>query len=218
MAFGPEGSNKHETVRHVLDKEAIEYVIVNCRECLSQRHLLTKIFARFVKHLNKEDLLDKCDRLDNLNALASNLRKILGGRAAPLVLVLMNADHQRGATATLLPALARLGELVGERARISWIIANSLTDTMPGSGVHIQLSTPIGLASSRCAIHSFPTISERRSYSDLAATSSTSITRPTAYLCKGRQARAGAENIQSVCNSTLRYTHWADYHIHPEVP
>lgn len=115
VAFGPETSNKYETIKYVLDRENIEHVTINCRECLSQRHLLTKIFAKFVTYLGKEDMLDKCDRLDNINALASNLRKLLSGREPPLVLVLHSADHQRGATPTLLPALARLGELVRKR-------------------------------------------------------------------------------------------------------
>lgn len=64
-----------------------------------------------MKLLDREDE-ERYDRLDNINALASNLRKLLNERQEKLVLVVTNADQQRGATPTLLPALARLGDLV----------------------------------------------------------------------------------------------------------
>ena len=56
--------------------------------------------------------LDGYDRIDSINALVSNLRKLFQAREEKLVLVIVGADQQRGATATLFPALARLGELV----------------------------------------------------------------------------------------------------------
>lgn len=64
-----------------------------------------------MKLLDREDE-ERYDRLDNINALGSNLRKLLNNRREKLVLVVTNADQQRGATPTLLPALARLGDLV----------------------------------------------------------------------------------------------------------
>ena len=112
MAYGPEETNKIPTIEYVLDRETIGYVAVDSRECLSQRHVLTKIFARCVTKLSKQDMLDKCDRLDNINALAGNLRKLFHGRKSRFVILLDNVDHSRGASSTLLPSLARLGDLV----------------------------------------------------------------------------------------------------------
>lgn len=85
---------------------------VDCKECLSQRHLLSKVFANCVKSLGKEEDVDKFDRLENINALASNLKKLLHLRHEPLVVIVAGADRQRGANAALFPALARLGDLV----------------------------------------------------------------------------------------------------------
>lgn len=118
MAYGPEDTCKHETIEHVLSQTHIDYALIDCRGCLSQRHLLTKIFSKVVKLLDRDDE-EKYDRLDNINALASNLRKVLDNRQEKLVLVVTNADQQRGATPTLFPALARLGDLVSSKHRHS---------------------------------------------------------------------------------------------------
>ena len=112
VAFGSEDIWIVETIKYVLKKQHIEHVTIDCRECLSQRHLLTKIFARCVRALGKEDQEDRYDRLDSINAIGSNLRRLLQHRKEKLVVILVAADQQRGATPTLLPALARLGDLV----------------------------------------------------------------------------------------------------------
>ena len=81
---------------------------------MSQRHLLTKIFARRVRALGKEDQDDRYDRLDSINAIGSNLTRLLQHRKEKqkLVVIIVGADQQRGATPTLFPALARLGDLI----------------------------------------------------------------------------------------------------------
>ncbi|KAK6372616.1 hypothetical protein LTR64_004534 [Lithohypha guttulata] len=110
VAYGPEDVAKLETIQHALTSRNIHYVVVNCRECLSQRHLLSKIFSRCVKSLDSEGALEEAryDRLDSINALFGNLKKLLQPREEKLVVILACADQQRGATATLFPALARL--------------------------------------------------------------------------------------------------------------
>lgn len=112
MAYGPEDACIVETIEFALVQQRIQHVTINCRECLSQRHLLTKIFARCVKALGKEDEVDRYDRMDSINAIGSNLRKLLQQRRERLVVIVVGADQQRGATPTLFPALARLGDLV----------------------------------------------------------------------------------------------------------
>ena len=90
----------------------IRYAVVNCRECLSQRHVLSKIFARCLKVVDEEVDLYGYDRIDSINALVSNLRKLFQAREEKLVLLIVGVDQQRGASTTLFPALARLGDLV----------------------------------------------------------------------------------------------------------
>ena len=55
---------------------------------------------------------EQYDRLDSVNALAMNLEKLFRKQNRKIVLVLDEPDEQRGAVATLPPALARLGDLV----------------------------------------------------------------------------------------------------------
>jgi origin recognition complex subunit 5 len=51
-------------------------------------------------------------RCENASVLAVQLQRLLGSTTQKLVLVLDGVDRQREAPPTLLPALARLGELV----------------------------------------------------------------------------------------------------------
>jgi uncharacterized protein (UPF0261 family) len=113
VAYGSDDTaGQLETLGQVLNSRNIQNVLIDCRECLSQRHLLSKIFSRCVQVLEKEDEIDGLDRLDSINALASSLKRLLHSRQEKLLIVVNGADHQRGATVTLLPALARLPDLV----------------------------------------------------------------------------------------------------------
>ena len=58
------------------------------------------------------EALEQYNRVDSLNGLAVSLQKILQDFDQKLVLVLDGIDRQRGSSATLLPALARLGDTV----------------------------------------------------------------------------------------------------------
>ncbi|KAK5096290.1 hypothetical protein LTR70_003071 [Exophiala xenobiotica] len=64
--------------------------------------------------MRKEDQVDRYDRLDSINALGSSLKRLLQHRKEKekLVVIIVGADQQRGATPTLFPALARLGDLI----------------------------------------------------------------------------------------------------------
>ena len=88
--------------------------MVKCTECLSQRHLLTKIFAGCLTALSQIDTIDAYEKVDSINALLGNLRKLFEKtNEKKFVLVIEDADDLRQAGATLLAALARLGDLVG---------------------------------------------------------------------------------------------------------
>jgi origin recognition complex subunit 5 len=95
----------------------VRYAAIQCQECLSQRHLLSKIFSACLTTLAVEEDDEQYDRIDTVNALAVGLEKLFRRHAQKLVLVLDEIDEQRGAVATLLPALARLGDLVHTHMR-----------------------------------------------------------------------------------------------------
>jgi origin recognition complex subunit 5 len=85
---------------------------VKCTECLSLRHLLSKIFVACVKATGQLQALEQYDRVDGLNGLTVGLQKLFQNYDQKLVLVLDGIHRQRGASPTLLPALARLGDAV----------------------------------------------------------------------------------------------------------
>lgn len=93
--------------------------MVRSKDCLSQRHLLSKIFATCVHVLGRQSQVEQYDKIDSLNALLGNLRKLFeqAGERERLVLVLEDIDKQKQAGSALLPALARLGDQVCSQKR-----------------------------------------------------------------------------------------------------
>jgi origin recognition complex subunit 5 len=65
-----------------------------------------------IKALGQLGALEQYDRVDSLNGLVVCLQKLFQDYDQKLVLVLDGIDRQRGASPTLLPALARLGDTV----------------------------------------------------------------------------------------------------------
>ena len=114
VVHGIEGTAKAQSVRAVLRAREYPFVRVNCAIYLSQRQVLGKIY-RGVAEIVRWDLNDGygADKIDSFNALSAALEKVLQGRDVnekPIVLVLEGVDAIRGAAATFLPALARLGD------------------------------------------------------------------------------------------------------------
>jgi origin recognition complex subunit 5 len=98
---------------NVLQKKGIPYTLLRSRECLTQRHLLSKIFASCVSAFEQESQIEQYDRIDSINALLGNLRKLferVGQRR--FVVVIEGIDRLKQAGPTLLPALARSGDQV----------------------------------------------------------------------------------------------------------
>ncbi|KIX09151.1 uncharacterized protein Z518_00229 [Rhinocladiella mackenziei CBS 650.93] len=113
VAYGLEYTDKTEVIVNVLEKSGIQYAVIKSRECLNQRHLLSKIFAACVSALAQESQIEQYDKLDSINALLGNLRRIFeqnsGGK---FVIVLEEIDRLKQAGQTLIPALARLGDQI----------------------------------------------------------------------------------------------------------
>ncbi|KAI9735251.1 MAG: hypothetical protein M1834_001841 [Cirrosporium novae-zelandiae] len=113
VLYGLEATGKSIIVREVLETIRTCHAIVKSRECITVRHLLEKTFtlAREVVRGNDNGRLGRCD---SVSALLVNLQELLRDKQdEKLVLVFDDVDGQRDAPGTLLPGLARFGEIVG---------------------------------------------------------------------------------------------------------
>jgi len=91
---------------------------VKSAECISGRHLLEQTVGAVAKAVEWEGNVGRCE---NLAQLVIEVGRLLEGWTGPygagagkkrLILVFDGIDRQRDAPPTLLPALARLGEIV----------------------------------------------------------------------------------------------------------
>lgn len=113
VAYGLENSNKTNVITSVLEKREYQYAVIRSRECLSPRHLLSKIFAEVIEAFGLESQLGRYVRVDSLNALLENMRKISRDTCGRrFVVVIEDIDRLKQAGTMLLPALARLGDQV----------------------------------------------------------------------------------------------------------
>ena len=110
---------KSTIVRNVLAALQVPHAIVRSPECITGRHLLTKILWATLEALGKRDEWEKygkgrCEHVSSLAVLLGEcLASVSGGwNNNKFVLVLDGIDKQREAPHTLLSALARLGEVV----------------------------------------------------------------------------------------------------------
>jgi origin recognition complex subunit 5 len=102
-------------------EDNLRYAIVKSAECITGRHLLEHTVGAVAKALEWEGKVGRCDSLPQL---VVELEKLLGSWTVDtpmgkqrLILVFDGIEKQRDAPLTLLPALARLGEVVGYCAR-----------------------------------------------------------------------------------------------------
>ncbi|OCK77880.1 hypothetical protein K432DRAFT_333078 [Lepidopterella palustris CBS 459.81] len=115
IVHGLEATGKSSIVKGVLETSSLPHAIISSRECLTGRHLFERTVASCLDALDahsgyKIDRKPYC-RCENLNALVIHLRGMLEGRER-FVLVFDGIDSQREAPPTLLPALARFGEMI----------------------------------------------------------------------------------------------------------
>ncbi|KAK4504928.1 hypothetical protein PRZ48_002891 [Zasmidium cellare] len=115
VVYGPRASGKSGIVKSYLKNSALDHAIVRCRECVTGRHLLEKIIGEVFDALHSQhvngDTESHPGRCENLSSLSVHLQRLLEKRDK-FVLVLDGVDKQREAPPTLLPALARLGEVI----------------------------------------------------------------------------------------------------------
>ncbi|EMC96279.1 hypothetical protein BAUCODRAFT_69523 [Baudoinia panamericana UAMH 10762] len=110
VVHGPHATGKTGIVRSHLANSKLKHAFIDCRECVTGRHLLERTVA-VVHNAVTGDANSLNDRCENVSALVVNLQRLLDGRGK-FALVLDGVDKQREPSPTLLPALARLGEVI----------------------------------------------------------------------------------------------------------
>ncbi|KFY45793.1 hypothetical protein V494_00754 [Pseudogymnoascus sp. VKM F-4513 (FW-928)] len=117
VVYGLAATGKSAVVGGVLDAlstseaaggEKLRYAIVRSKECITGRHLLERAVCAVADAVGRES----AGRCENLAQLAVLLGKMLEGGKGRFVLVFDGVDKQRDAPPTLVPALARLGEVI----------------------------------------------------------------------------------------------------------
>lgn len=121
VVHGVSATCKSTIVRGVLAALEAPHAVVRSTECITGRHLLTKILWNTLEAFGQKDEWEKFGkgRCEHVSTLVVLLEECLAARPAEkqgnFVLVLDEIDRQREAPPTLLSALARLGEIVSTR-------------------------------------------------------------------------------------------------------
>jgi origin recognition complex subunit 5 len=110
----PNGHSEDSTAEDIL-----QFTIVKCAECITGRHLLEQTVGAVAKAVGWTGTMGRCE---NLAQCVIELGRLLNDQVPNstssvkrrFVLVFDGIDNQREPQPTLLPALARLGELVCE--------------------------------------------------------------------------------------------------------
>lgn len=104
-----------------MEELQVPHTIIRCAECITGRHLLTKILLETLRALGLEGEWErfgkgKCEHVSTLVVLLSDILsstdKLGESNGKKFILVLDGIDKQREASQMLLAALARLGEVV----------------------------------------------------------------------------------------------------------
>lgn len=115
LVHGLEATGKSLLVRKVLAALELPHALVPSLECITTRHLLERALAACKDVLSQNGGDEANDLLngscETVSVLAVQLKYLLAGKEK-FVLVFDGIDRQREAPPTLLPALARLGEIV----------------------------------------------------------------------------------------------------------
>ena len=115
MVHGLQATGKTSVVKAVLKARSLTHAIIDSKECITGRHLLERTLAATLEAVASGDdpLVDRSpyQKCENIAALSAHLQRLLEGRGR-IVLVFDGVDRQREAPPTLLPALARFGELI----------------------------------------------------------------------------------------------------------
>ena len=103
------------TIKAVLEGLSVRHAIIRSRECITARHLLERTVIACKDAIGEEvqsgTQRNIDGRCENVSVLVVLLRQILEGEKK-FIIVFDGIDGQREAPPYLLPAIARLGEIV----------------------------------------------------------------------------------------------------------
>lgn len=157
VLYGLEATAKSAVTKAVLEKlstdqaSRLKFAVVKSAECITARHLLERTLGHVVRALDRSDYNSRCE---NLAQLVVELGKLLQGhrdesagdgsglcaQGRRFVLVFDGIDRQRDAPGTLLPALARLGEMIPNLTTI-FIVTYPRPNFLHTSGVpHVHFT------------------------------------------------------------------------------
>ncbi|KAK8258185.1 origin recognition complex subunit 5 C-terminus-domain-containing protein, partial [Phyllosticta capitalensis] len=116
VIHGLAATGKSVVTKDVLQSQGINHAVIQSRECITGRHLLERTLAACLDAVDDSEPDTELDRspyarCENISALLVHLQRLLEGRER-FVLVFDGVDRQRESPPTLLPALARLGEVI----------------------------------------------------------------------------------------------------------
>ena len=116
VVYGVPATGKSFTICAILNAIDTPAVVINSHECITTRHLLERTISATKEALkgqsNREEVDIRDGRCDSISAFVVELQHLLEGRGK-FILAFDGIDDQREAAPTLLPAIARLGEIVG---------------------------------------------------------------------------------------------------------
>ena len=114
MIHGVEATGKSSTIKGILGSLDVPSVIASSKECITARHLFERTLAATIDALyagNQENATIYDGRCDSISAFVVQLQRLLEGKGK-FILVFDGIDRQSEAPPSLLPAVARLGEIV----------------------------------------------------------------------------------------------------------
>lgn len=119
IVYGVEATGKSAITEALLqrlgdpDSTALQYAIINSVECVTGRHLFETTVRKVASALGLQEFATRCESLAQLSfELSRMLRQVIQPESRHFVLVFDAIDRQKEAPPTLLPALARLSEIV----------------------------------------------------------------------------------------------------------
>ena len=114
LVHGLQATGKTLTIRCVLASLSIPSAVASSKECITTRHLLERTLATVMNSLHAQTRgtpINFDGKCDSISAFVIQLQCLLEGKGK-YILVFDGIDRQREASPTLLPAIARLGEIV----------------------------------------------------------------------------------------------------------
>ena len=134
MLHGLEATGKTSTTKAILEslstsatnesegssvKDQFRYAIISSLECVSGRHLLEQAVGSAARMLHWQGSIPRCENLSQFAVELARMMEHWNNEdneqwRRRFVLVFNGIDRQREAPSTLLPALARLSEIVSQ--------------------------------------------------------------------------------------------------------